>query len=81
MVNISTEYGKPKLGRPFSSGPTDPQKILLIIRLRDEEHYRFRIIGEILGEMGYGAMTTQGTSQLYQKWKKWADTYKKTRAA
>ena len=81
MVNIETQYEKPKLGRPFSSGPTDPSKILLIVRLRDEEKYRFRIIGEILGEMGHGAMTTQGTSQLYQKWKKWADAYKKTRVA
>lgn len=77
MVNIDTEYEKPKLGRPFSSGPTYPEKILLIVRLRDEEKYRFRIIGQILGEMGYGAMTTQGTSQLYQKWKKWVYANKK----
>jgi len=57
-------------GRPVSDGPTDPHKILWIIRLRDKENMRFRVIGEIVG------MTTQGSSQLYQKWKKWADTNK-----
>jgi hypothetical protein len=43
--------------------------------MRDIEKMRFRIIGEELG------MTTQGSSQLYQKWKKWAYEYNKNEAA
>ena len=65
MAHIE-ELIKPRLGRPFRKGPTDPEKILEIVRMRDIEKMRFRIIGEELG------MTTQGSSQLYQKWKKWA---------
>jgi len=76
MANIeSVEYRKSPRGRPISAEPTDPGKILQIVRLRDEEKMRFRAIGEILG------MTTQGSSQLYQKWKAWADAYKKIEAA
>jgi len=68
MVNIE-EFAKPRLGRPFRDRPTYPWKILEIVRMRDKEHMRFRTIGEKLG------MTTQGSSQLYQKWRKWAYTY------
>jgi hypothetical protein len=79
MANI--EYIKPNRGRPISSGPTNPDKILCIIRLRDEQQLRFRVIGEMLEDLGYGRMTTQGSSQLYQKWKEWAYANKKIEAA
>lgn len=84
MTNIedaSVEYRKGSRGRPISPGPTNPEKILQIVRLRDEENMRFKIIGQTLGEIGYKSMTTQGTSQLYQKWKYWAYSYRKTEAA
>jgi hypothetical protein len=77
MVDLATsiEVRKAPRGRPFRSEPTDRDKVLEIIRLRDEEKMRFRVIGETLG------MTTQGSSQLYNKWKKWAEEYRKMEAA
>jgi hypothetical protein len=78
---VSVEYGKNPRGRPMSPGPTNPRKILQIVRLRDNENMRFKIIGQTLGEIGYKPMTTQGTSQLYQKWKYWAYSYMKTEGA
>lgn len=71
MVNIDTLYQRPKLGPPFRKRPINPDKIMEIVRLRDEERLRFRAIGTILG------ISTQGASQLYRKWKWWADTIKK----
>jgi hypothetical protein len=68
MVNIEEEQRRVPRGRPLKGQPTDPLKILGIIRMRDEKNMRFRVIGEELG------MTTQGSSQLYRKWRKWAYT-------
>jgi hypothetical protein len=75
VEEVSVERRSP--GRPVSPSPRSPEKILQIVRLRDEEKLRFKAIGLTLGELGYKGMTTQGTSQLYQKWKYWAYAYKK----
>jgi len=73
MVDIaaSIDIRRAPRGRPFRSEPTDKDKVLEIVRLRDTQNMRFRVIGETLG------MTTQGSSQLYNKWKRWAYQYKK----
>jgi len=67
MVNIE-EYRKTPRGRPNREEPTYPWKILKIVQMRDKKEMRFRAIGIELG------MTTQGTSQLYHKWRRWAYT-------
>jgi hypothetical protein len=57
------------IGRPkgsFAAEPRDHDRILAIVRLRDQENMRWRQIGEILG------ISHMAPYLLYQQWRDWA---------
>ena len=59
-----TAGGRPK--GALAKAPRNPDLILEIIRLKDQENHDWRSIGEMLG------MTHQAPFLLYKRWRDWA---------
>lgn len=69
MVDISEAEVKPKRdgrGRKIFARPTNPLKVLDIVRLRDVEHLTWEAIKNIHGG------SRQGPYSLYKRWHDWA---------
>jgi hypothetical protein len=62
------EYSPSARGPKFRTEPEKPEKVLEIVRLREEENRRWRQIGSVVGMSGQGAL------HLYRKWYTWAHT-------
>ena len=63
------EYKPQKRGPKIGSqrpAPREPEKVLQIVRLRDNQKLRWRTIGNMIGE------THQGPYLLYKRWQEWA---------
>ena len=69
MASIENTWGfrKGPAGRKPSLEPRYPEKVLEIVRLREEKNLRWRQIGPMMG------MSYPGAQQLYQKWHVWAE--------
>jgi len=72
MANIDTwGFTRDPRGRKTRMEPSDPDRVLQIVHLRDKTNMSWRQIGELLG------MSHQGPYLLYKRWHIWA---KKTAA-
>ncbi len=65
IAKSGRKYRSPP-GRPLRDEPTDPDLVLEIIRLRDEEKLRWREIAKIYG------LSRQAPFLFYKRWKLWA---------
>jgi hypothetical protein len=55
-----------QVGQPMRTEPREPEKVIKIIRLRDNENLGWREIGKKM------KMSHQGPYLLYQRWRTWA---------
>jgi len=53
-------------GRPLRDGPTDPKRVIKIVRMRELHNMNYREIAEKLG------ISRQAPFLLYKKWRTWA---------
>jgi hypothetical protein len=74
MVGVIDTWGyvKKNRGRQVRTEPVEPEKVLKIIQMREEQKMCWREIAEHMG------MTHQGSYLLYKRWREWAHTERMT---